>query len=84
VLNLEPEHAEALDRVAHLYFVAKEKRKGADAAKRAAQLGIPTVFDAWERGYYDKSPPAERPPHVGLDDFLQFPDSAWSAPQKRG
>ncbi|MFO0757610.1 MAG: hypothetical protein U0359_14030 [Byssovorax sp.] len=78
LLGLEPEHGEALDRLAHLYFVTREKRKGAEAAKRAAQLGIPTVFRAWEDGYYKKEA-AERPPHVGLDEILQFPDSAWRA-----
>jgi tetratricopeptide (TPR) repeat protein len=78
LLRIEPENAEALDRLAHLYFVARDRRKGADAAKRAAQLGIPTVFHAWQAAYYDKgSPVARRPPHAGLDAYLQFPDSAW-------
>ena len=76
LLRAEPEHAEALDRLAHLYFLAGDRRKGADAAKRAAQLGIPTVFHAWKAGYYDKGSRVARPPHDGLDAFLQFPDSA--------
>jgi Flp pilus assembly protein TadD len=74
LLAIEPDNAEALDRLAHLYFVAKDRRKGADAAKRAAQLGIPTVFRAWEEGYYAKGTPGERPRHVGLDALIQFHD----------
>jgi tetratricopeptide (TPR) repeat protein len=74
LLLIEPDHGEALDRLAHLYFVTKERRKGADAAKRAARLGIPTVFRAWEAGVYDKGMPAERPRHTGLDALLHFHD----------
>ena len=74
LLLIEPDHGEALDRLAHLYFVTKERRKGADAAKRAARLGIHTVFRAWEAGFYDKGMPAERPRHTGLDALLHFLD----------
>lgn len=70
-------HAEALDRVAHLHFVMGDKRAGADRAKRAAHLGVGTVFAAWENGYYDKGTPAERPVHTNQDESLHFPDSAW-------
>jgi hypothetical protein len=50
-------------------------------AKRAAQLGIPTVFRAWEEGYYDKDAPVKRPGHVGLDALIQLHDGP---PRKLG
>lgn len=77
LLALE-DHAEALDRVAHLYLVKGDKRSGADRAKRAAQTGVPTVADAHEAGYYKRRGARDRPPHARqLDGYLNFPDSAW-------
>jgi tetratricopeptide (TPR) repeat protein len=84
MLQLQPENAEALDRLAHLYFVTGERRKGADLAKRAAMLGVSTVLDAWQGGYYDKGAVARRPAHRGDDAFLQFPDSCWPEGVDRG
>lgn len=80
LLAIDEDHAEALDRVAHLHFAHGDKRTGADRAKRAAHLGLSTVADAREAGYYDRGKPADRPPHAKqLDGYLQFPDSAWKS-----
>lgn len=84
LLIIEPDNAEALDRLAHLYFVAKERRRGADAAKRAAQLGVPTVFYAMKNGLYDKCAPAKRPPHYpGVVELLHFQADPDRMPQLR-
>ena len=50
---------------------------GAARAKRVSHFGIPTVFQAWEKGYYKRGAPNERPPHQQLNGLLQLPDSAW-------
>lgn len=76
LLAIDEDHAEALDRVAHLHFVRGDKRSGADRAKRATHLGLSTVGDAHKAGYYDRGVPAQRPPHAKQLD-VQFPDSAW-------
>ncbi|KYF67354.1 hypothetical protein BE11_44105 [Sorangium cellulosum] len=77
LLGLDADQAEALDRVAHLYFITGDKRTGADRAKKAAHLGIATVSRAWQQGYYGKKMPVARPAHnAGIDHLLQFSDSA--------
>jgi tetratricopeptide (TPR) repeat protein len=83
ILSMEPDHAEALDRVAHLYFIEGKNRLGAHRAKRAAQLGIPTVFAAWEANYYDKATPKPRPQHVGLDGIIHFGELRQPLPSEK-
>ncbi len=76
-LRHRPENGEVLDRLAHLYFRLNDKRKGAEAAKRAAEFGVETVLLAWRKGFYSKGSAELRPPHVVDGAFLQFIDSVW-------
>lgn len=77
LVALHEGHAEALDRVAHLHFLASDKRLGAERAKQAAHFGVPTVLRAWQSGYYNGHAVGDRPRHSGLDHVIVFPDSAW-------
>jgi tetratricopeptide (TPR) repeat protein len=76
LLDLEQNHAEALDRLAHLCFLAGEKRRGAKLAKRAAHLGLNDVLSAWETGFYDR-PVLARPPLITPADLRWLGDNAW-------
>jgi hypothetical protein len=77
-LAAEPEHAEVLDRLAHLLLISGDKRRGAELAKRAAHLGVPTVHDAREQGYYRKGDVKVRPPHTIADEFVQCTEKPWA------
>jgi Flp pilus assembly protein TadD len=77
LLGLDDEHAEALDRLAHLYFVRGEKRKGAELAKRAAHLGFTDVFAAWTAKYYDRKDAKNRPPRTTREHLVQLGDNTW-------
>lgn len=73
-LEIQPDHAEALDRLAHLSFIVGDKRRGAELAKRAAHLGVSSVDDARKEGYYAKAAPSRRPPDGVPGGFVQFPE----------
>jgi tetratricopeptide (TPR) repeat protein len=80
LLTLKEDHAEALDRLAHLRLVRGEKRRGAELAKQAAHLGFTDVFDAWASGYYDRRSVAARPPRTTPSDLIQLGDNTWLRP----
>lgn len=72
VLALRADHAEALDRLAHLRFVRGDNRRGAKLAKAAAHLGFTDVFDAWSARYYDSKAVRGRPPRTTAAHFVQL------------
>lgn len=76
LLLLEQNHAEALDRLAHLCFLAGEKRRGAQLAKQAAQLGFNDVCSAWETGFYNRRV-LKRPPPITPAHLRWLGDNAW-------
>lgn len=79
LLRLAPDDGEALDRVAHLYFVSGNPKIAIDRAKKANHLGFSTVFDAWEFGYYKGAVPKERPPNRTPEELLRHVDPPWWA-----
>lgn len=74
LIALDPEHGEALDRLAHLRFVQGDKRAGADLAKRAAHRGVIDALVAWRTGYYNTGKPTERPPRRTPRHLVQLCD----------
>jgi transcriptional regulator with XRE-family HTH domain len=86
LLATDPHQAEAMDRLAHLLFVRRRKREGAELAKRAAQSGIHTVLSAWNDGYYRQRRHELRPPHTVPEERLIFSDLPWfgHVPNVRG
>lgn len=79
LLAMKRDHAEALDRLAHLYFVIGDKRRGAALAKDAAHLGFTDVFDAWSSKYYDGKQVRGRPPRTTARHLVQLGEHAWLA-----
>ncbi|MFO0590524.1 MAG: tetratricopeptide repeat protein [Polyangiaceae bacterium] len=80
LLQIAPDDGEALDRVAHLYFVSGSAKAAIDRAKKANHLGFSTVFDAWEFGYYKGRVPKERPPNKTPVELLRHVDPPWWTP----
>lgn len=77
LLALQPEHAEALDRVAHLYIINGDRLTGRARAKEAHRLGFSTVYDALEADYYKPSVGA-RPRHRMPEHLIAIRDAPWS------
>jgi hypothetical protein len=75
--ELLPDDAEALDRRAHLLFIAGDKREGARVAKRAGQRGVGTVLGAWQRGHYGGDGPYLRPAHAAGQPTHFGPRLGW-------
>lgn len=58
----EPQHALALDELAHLTLLRGAPHDGANLAKKAAQRGVTATFDAWRsRRYRARAWPGRRP-----------------------
>lgn len=72
LLGLQPDHAEPLDRLAHLLFLTGDKRQGAALTKKAAHLGFTDVFSAWSNGYYDRKGIRARPPRTTPRHLVQL------------
>jgi tetratricopeptide (TPR) repeat protein len=77
LLALDDDHAEALDRLAHLCFVRGDKQKGRELAKRAAHLGFIDVFAAWKAHFYDGKNVPGRPPRMTPLHLVQLGDNTW-------
>jgi Flp pilus assembly protein TadD len=77
LLAQEPDHAEGADRLAHLYLLRGEKRRGAALAKHAAHLGFTDVFDAWQDGFYNRKDVQGRPPRKAPDHVRCLGDNTW-------
>lgn len=83
-LALDPNDGEALDRLAHLYFISGDVKAGIDRCKRANHLGFPTVFRAWEEGYYKGPMPKERPAQLLPEGRIRLPDRFWFEKKNEG
>lgn len=52
VLNEKPDHALALDSMAHCNFLTGNDKKGRELAKKAYQLGASDTYRDWRSGKY--------------------------------